>query len=70
MKNHHPNENPTPAPWMRRVMENKGGLSPHHFGFLCYKREPILELILLKIRIKKDNQNKNINLHFYQILGR
>lgn len=43
MKNHHPNEKPTPAPRMRSVMENKGGLSPHHLGFLGYKTDPRLE---------------------------
>lgn len=34
--NYHPNENSTPAPRMRCVVENKGGLPPHHLVFLCY----------------------------------
>lgn len=38
MKSYHPNQKPIPAPWMRCVMKNKGGLPRHDFVFLCYRK--------------------------------
>lgn len=53
MSNYHPNKNRISAPWMRCVMVNKGGLTPHDLVSLCcvnHKRK--------KKRKKEGNQKK------------
>lgn len=65
---YHPNENSTPIPWMRCVMQSEGGLSSHD-PVLCCKRNQVAALDKL-INVNKVHivSKKSTSLRIFKYL--